>query len=160
MATAYKKAAKVDQAKADKLAAQLRDHMAYAAENSGTLEDIQLLVQTLDGEYTYFEPLWHQATAEHTDPEPTPEPQPPSQGTTSRLEELITAFNNILATTTNRPTTQRRPLPTPSRAPPPGPANRPPPPARTDEPTPTGPSHPSAQRRQRHRMHMQQLIGR
>ncbi|OKK05299.1 hypothetical protein AMK09_37770 [Streptomyces sp. CB02488] len=33
MATAYTKAAKVDQAKADKLAAQLRDHMARAAEN-------------------------------------------------------------------------------------------------------------------------------
>ncbi|MEU5431013.1 hypothetical protein AB0H73_36165 [Streptomyces olivoreticuli] len=33
MATAYKKAAKVDQAKADKLAGQLRDHMARAAEN-------------------------------------------------------------------------------------------------------------------------------
>lgn len=91
------------------------DHIAglLNGTTTGTLEDIQLLVQALDGEHTYFERLWHQATAEHTTPEPVPEPQPPGQGTTHRLEELFTAFNNILATTTNRPTTQRRPLPTP-----------------------------------------------
>ncbi|TXS59466.1 hypothetical protein [Streptomyces sp. sk2.1] len=76
----------------------------------GTWEEVQALVQTLDGEYTYFEPLWQQA-AEHT----TPAPQPPGQGTTSRIEELITTFSNILATT-SRPTTPRRPLPTPIQA--------------------------------------------
>ncbi|WP_331749864.1 MULTISPECIES: helix-turn-helix transcriptional regulator [unclassified Streptomyces] len=79
----------------------------------GTWEDVQTLIQALDGEHTYFEPLWQQAAAERTTPAPAPAPQPPGQGTTSRIEDLITAFNNILATTTNRPTTQRRPLPTP-----------------------------------------------
>ncbi|MFJ8856661.1 helix-turn-helix domain-containing protein [Streptomyces sp. NPDC102437] len=78
----------------------------------GTWEEVQTLIQTLDGEYTYFEPLWKQAAAARTDPASAPPPQPPGQGTTSRIEELITAFNNIL-TTTNRPTTPRRPLPTP-----------------------------------------------
>ncbi|MFB6878383.1 helix-turn-helix domain-containing protein [Streptomyces sp. NPDC056323] len=76
----------------------------------GTWEEVQTLVHTLDGEYTFFEPLWKQAATEHA----APAPQPPGQGTTSRLEELIGAFNNILAT--GRPTAPRRPLPTPIQA--------------------------------------------
>ncbi|MCX4398831.1 MULTISPECIES: hypothetical protein [unclassified Streptomyces] len=36
------------------------------------------------------------------------------QGATNRLEELITTFNDILAT--GRPTTPRRPLPAPIQA--------------------------------------------
>ncbi|MFJ1847062.1 hypothetical protein [Streptomyces sp. NPDC088146] len=48
------------------------DHIAglLNGTTTGALEDIQLLVQALDGEYTYFEPLWHQATAERTTPSP------------------------------------------------------------------------------------------
>ncbi|MFE4801739.1 hypothetical protein ACFRFL_44020 [Streptomyces sp. NPDC056708] len=82
---------------------------------TGTWEDVQALVQTLDGETTYFKPLWQQATTEHTTPTPAPAPQSPDQGTTSRIEELITAFSNVLSTTT-RPTTPRRPLPAPIQA--------------------------------------------
>ncbi|MFJ7201055.1 MULTISPECIES: helix-turn-helix domain-containing protein [unclassified Streptomyces] len=91
-----------------------QDHITNLLDGTtiGTWEEVQVLIQTLDGEYTYFEPLWQQAAAEHTTPASAPAPQPPGQGTTSRLEELITAFNNIL-TTTNRPATPRRPLPTP-----------------------------------------------
>ncbi|MFD4764663.1 helix-turn-helix domain-containing protein [Streptomyces sp. NPDC058439] len=82
---------------------------------TGTWEDVQALVQTLDGETTYFKPLWRQATTEHATPTPAPAPQSPDQGTTSRIEELITAFSNVLSTTT-RPTTPRRPLPAPIQA--------------------------------------------
>ncbi|WP_329585292.1 helix-turn-helix domain-containing protein [Streptomyces sp. NBC_01362] len=75
------------------------DHITNLLDGTtiGTWED----VQTLDGEYTYFEPLWKQAAAEAT--ASAPAPHPPGQEATNRLEELITTFNNILAT--GRPTT-------------------------------------------------------
>ncbi|WP_331749650.1 MULTISPECIES: hypothetical protein [unclassified Streptomyces] len=60
-----------------------------SAATIGTREEVQVLVQALDGEYTYFEPLWKQAAAERTAPASAPTPQPPGQGTSSRLEELI-----------------------------------------------------------------------
>ncbi|MCX4400143.1 helix-turn-helix transcriptional regulator (plasmid) [Streptomyces sp. NBC_00053] len=90
------------------------DHITNLLDGTtiGTWEDVQTLIQTLDGEYTYFEPLWKQAAAEAT--ASAPAPHPPGQGATNRLEELITTFNNILAT--GRPTTPRRPLPAPIQA--------------------------------------------
>ncbi|MFE3152234.1 helix-turn-helix domain-containing protein [Streptomyces sp. NPDC059218] len=90
------------------------DHITHLLDGTtiGTWEDVQTLIQTLDGEYTYFEPLWKQAAAEAT--ASAPAPHPPGQGAANRLEELITTFNNILAA--GRPTTSRRPLPAPIQA--------------------------------------------
>ncbi|HEY9327013.1 MAG TPA: helix-turn-helix transcriptional regulator [Streptomyces sp.] len=85
----------------------------------GTWDDVQVLVQTLDGECTYFEPLWQQAApAQHTGVSshsagsaPLPSPAP-DHGTTNRIEDLITAFGDVLSNTT-RPTTRRRRRPAP-----------------------------------------------
>ncbi|MFF4179567.1 helix-turn-helix domain-containing protein [Streptomyces sp. NPDC001750] len=79
----------------------------------GTWEDVQKLVQTLDGECSYFEPLWQQAAAKQP---PMPPPAPTAtRGTATRLEDLIAAFGKVLSTT-GRPTTPRRFLPTPIEA--------------------------------------------
>lgn len=85
---------------------------------SSTWEDVQVLVQTLDGECTYFEPLWRQAAAQHVGTPSTPLPSPtPDHGTTNRIEELITIFGDVLSNTTRPPAPahqRRRPAPIPA----------------------------------------------
>ncbi|MGY3676490.1 helix-turn-helix domain-containing protein [Streptomyces sp. TE33382] len=107
-----------------------QDHITGLLEGTttGTWEDVQILVQTLDGEYTYFEPLWQQATVHHhssSAPAPpagantgasTAAPASTSHSSTNRIEELITAFGNVLSNTTrpaNSPTAPRRRHPAP-----------------------------------------------
>ncbi|MEE1735502.1 helix-turn-helix transcriptional regulator [Streptomyces sp. BE147] len=101
-----------------------QDHITRLLDGTatGTWEDVQVLVQTLDGEHTYFEPLWKRATAHHTNT-PTNGTTSASaavatadHGSTSRIEELLTAFGNVLSNTTrpaNSPTPPRRRHPAP-----------------------------------------------
>ncbi|MER6499194.1 helix-turn-helix transcriptional regulator [Streptomyces sp. NPDC001455] len=93
-----------------------QDHIAALLNGTtpGTWDDVQKLVRTLDGECSYFEPLWKQAAAKQP---PIHVPAPTTtRGTTGRLEDLIAAFGKVLSTTTSRPTTPRRFLPTPIEA--------------------------------------------
>lgn len=85
---------------------------------AGSWEDVQILVQTLDGEYTYFEPLWHQAVKASPELPPAPATPPPAadQGPAARVEDLIAAFGKVLGTTKNRLPSPGRPLPTPIQA--------------------------------------------
>ncbi|MEV5620536.1 hypothetical protein [Streptomyces bacillaris] len=87
---------------------------------AGTWEDVQILVQTLDGEYTYFEPLWHQAIKAMPETEPANEPSVPppvaDPGPATRVEDLIAAFGKVLGTAGNRPSSPGRSRPTPIQA--------------------------------------------
>ncbi|MFC7895427.1 helix-turn-helix domain-containing protein [Streptomyces sp. NPDC057381] len=61
-------------------------------------EDVQRLIQVLDGEPSYFLPLWQAETARTTPPPPspaTPTKSTPPPG--HRAEELLTAFSSALA---------------------------------------------------------------
>ncbi|MFE7707275.1 hypothetical protein ACFU6I_16030 [Streptomyces sp. NPDC057486] len=99
---------------------------------TGTWEDVQVPVQTLDGEYAYFEPLWQQATSEHTTPRhPRPQTREPPAGSKNSSPPSATS-------SAPPPAPETPPGPPPSRPPPPGPTDKPQPP-RTEEPTPTGP---------------------
>ncbi|NED07621.1 helix-turn-helix domain-containing protein [Streptomyces sp. SID6648] len=86
----------------------------------GSWEDVQILVQTLDGEYTYFEPLWHQAVKDssETESETAPDAPPPvsDPGPATRVEDLIAAFGKVLSTAGNRTHPPGRPRPTPIQA--------------------------------------------
>ncbi|MEV1048752.1 helix-turn-helix domain-containing protein [Streptomyces sp. NPDC049916] len=87
---------------------------------AGTWEDVQILVQTLDGEYTYFEPLWHQASQTMSETEPTNEPAAPppvaDPGPATRIEDLIAAFGKVLGAASNRSSSTGRPRPAPIQA--------------------------------------------
>ncbi|MDT0493710.1 helix-turn-helix transcriptional regulator [Streptomyces griseus] len=87
---------------------------------AGTWEDVQILVQTLDGEYTYFEPLWHQAIKTMPETEPTNKPSTPppvtDPGPATRVEDLIAAFGKVLGAASNRPSSPGRSRPTPIQA--------------------------------------------
>lgn len=87
---------------------------------AGSWEDVQILVQTLDGEYTYFEPLWHQAlkVSSETGSETAPAAPPPVSGSgpAARVEDLIAAFGKVLSTAGNRTPSPGRPRPTPIQA--------------------------------------------
>ncbi|MFJ9968742.1 helix-turn-helix domain-containing protein [Streptomyces avermitilis] len=72
---------------------------------NGDWDDVQRLVQLLDGEPAYFLPLWEAEAAAQpaTQPEsaahPAPSKAPPSEGTppaSTRVEELLAAFNDAL----------------------------------------------------------------
>ncbi|GGQ48736.1 helix-turn-helix domain-containing protein [Streptomyces mutabilis] len=72
-------------------------------------EDVQRLIQVLDGEPSYFLPLWQAETARTTPPPPSPAapakstPAPPGH----RAEELLTAFSSALAPPLRTPTPRR-----------------------------------------------------
>ncbi|WP_256332615.1 hypothetical protein [Streptomyces sp. 2131.1] len=89
---------------------------------AGPWEHVQILVQTLDGEYTYFEPLWHQAvqasSGTESESETAPAAPPPvsDPGPATRVEELIAAFGKVLSTAGNRTHSPGRPRPTPIQA--------------------------------------------
>ncbi|WP_234422108.1 helix-turn-helix domain-containing protein [Streptomyces sp. CB00316] len=87
---------------------------------AGAWEDVQILVQTLDGEYTYFEPLWHQAlkASPETGSETAPAAPPPVSGLgpAARVEDLIAAFGKVLSTAGNRTPSPGRLRPTPIQA--------------------------------------------
>ncbi|WP_121751292.1 helix-turn-helix transcriptional regulator [Streptomyces sp. E2N166] len=72
-------------------------------------EDIERLVQVLDGEPSFFLPLWQTETADRT-PSPPP-PAAPDQGhaptPTNRAEELLTAFSSALGPPLRTPTPRR-----------------------------------------------------
>ncbi|MFC9431662.1 helix-turn-helix domain-containing protein [Streptomyces sp. NPDC056987] len=90
---------------------------------TGTWDDVLQLIQILDGEPTYFQPLW-EAESRTPDPEPQPlnppapppAPPRPAPEPAQRLENLLCAFNDTFPPTRYTPPTQRRPLPTPITA--------------------------------------------
>ncbi|MDQ0700999.1 hypothetical protein QF048_007526 [Streptomyces sp. W4I9-2] len=77
-------------------------------------------MQTLDGEYDYFESLWHQAlkASSETGSETAPAAPPPvsGPGPAARVEDLIAAFGKVLSTAGNRAPSPGRPRPAPIRA--------------------------------------------
>ncbi|MDQ0605196.1 transcriptional regulator with XRE-family HTH domain [Streptomyces canus] len=75
----------------------------------GEWEDVHRLVQLLDGEPTYFLPLWEAEAATPTTPPTDTLPPPPAKQPTdnphpvsTRVEDLLTAFKDALGPT--RPT--------------------------------------------------------
>ncbi|WP_185912875.1 helix-turn-helix domain-containing protein [Streptomyces sp. WAC06128] len=77
-----------------------QDHVAavLAGTTTAPWEDIERLIQVLDGEPSFFLPLWQAETADYTPP-----PQPPATpekdhlpAAANRAEELLTAFSSAL----------------------------------------------------------------
>ncbi|MEU1409604.1 helix-turn-helix transcriptional regulator [Streptomyces sp. NPDC005728] len=90
---------------------------------TGEWEEVERLIQVLDGETTYFLPLWEAETPS----QPGPTPQPPTTRTpahddpppaSTRVEDLLIAFQGALGGATTRtasPSPTRRCLATPIR---------------------------------------------
>ncbi|WP_331724850.1 helix-turn-helix domain-containing protein (plasmid) [Streptomyces sp. NBC_00111] len=77
---------------------------------AGTWDEVLLLIQALDGEPTYFKPLWQRADTQlNAKPEPPAASTAPEADTTSRIEDLITAFGNVLGDTARSRLAPRRP---------------------------------------------------
>ncbi|RPF39312.1 helix-turn-helix domain-containing protein [Streptomyces sp. TLI_185] len=101
-----------------------QDHIAGLLEGTATgdWEDVQRLVQLLDGEPAYYLPLWEAEAAAHPTTPTEPAPQPPPAKTpadspppaSTRVEELLTAFKDALGPTrATQPSPLRRCLAAP-----------------------------------------------
>ncbi|MCL7382224.1 helix-turn-helix domain-containing protein [Streptomyces sp. 35G-GA-8] len=99
-----------------------QDHITALLDGTttGTWDDVLRLIQILDGEPAYFQPLWEtQTRTPQTSLPPSPPPPPPRPPTepAQRLENLFFAFNDTFPPTRyTPPIPQRRPLPTPITA--------------------------------------------
>ncbi|MFD8489463.1 helix-turn-helix domain-containing protein [Streptomyces sp. NPDC059712] len=94
-----------------------QDHVAALLTGTTTApwEDVERLIQILDGEPSFFLPLWQAETAQTTAPPPSPTPtisDTPPVG--QRAEELLTVFSSALTPPLRTPT-PRRSLATPIR---------------------------------------------
>lgn len=98
-----------------------QDHIAalFDGSTTGNWEDVQRLVQLLDGEPAYFLPLWEAAAAAQAGAPPDSALQPPVSKTpagdgpppaSTRVEELLAAFKDALGP-------PRHPVPSPTRRP-------------------------------------------
>ncbi|MEU0852485.1 helix-turn-helix transcriptional regulator [Streptomyces flaveolus] len=65
---------------------------------TGPWEDVERLIQVLDGEPSYFLPLWETATTRHAPPPPPPTTHARDESSTPghRVEELLNAFKSAL----------------------------------------------------------------
>ncbi|MFE0418372.1 helix-turn-helix domain-containing protein [Streptomyces tendae] len=92
-----------------------QDHVTALLTGTTTApwEDVERLIQVLDGEPSFFLPLWRAETTKIASPPPPPAPSlsdtPP---TGQRAEELLTVFSSTLSPPLRTPT-PRRTLPTP-----------------------------------------------
>ncbi|MBD3934872.1 helix-turn-helix transcriptional regulator [Streptomyces chumphonensis] len=70
-----------------------------AGTTPGRWEEVQRLIQLLDGEDSYFRPRWEEHThTSETDPSPPPR-RPAAPGTGGRLDDLLTAFAHSFSAT-------------------------------------------------------------
>ncbi|MFJ4276129.1 helix-turn-helix domain-containing protein [Streptomyces coelicoflavus] len=88
-----------------------QDHIAalLAGATTAPWEDVERLIQVLDGEPSFFLPLWRAETASDTAPLPAPAAAPrthaPAPG--HRAEELLTVFSSVLGPPLRAPAPRR-----------------------------------------------------
>jgi hypothetical protein len=96
-----------------------QDHIAALLDGTATgdWEDVQRLIQLLDGEPAYFLPLWEAEAAAHPAAPPDAATSPPtskpavSEGpppASTRVEELLAAFKDALGSTRLTPSSPTR----------------------------------------------------
>jgi transcriptional regulator with XRE-family HTH domain len=83
-------------------------------------EDVALLVQVLDGEPSFFRPLWERTTARRTPAPLCPvvrtRSQPAKKKPARRIDDLLSAFHEALGGAAPSPPQHRRPLLAPIQA--------------------------------------------